>query len=190
MKTIGSLAIIFIAVLLGGCGKDPAPAPMPQAVQIDVSKQWWFDPLGFMLSGPGDDQWKPIGFNLQELNLFSSLDTASLAGTTTPASVLMAPSGQNASFPNPFTTAHSLVFTFPSGYAGSFVLKLVYVDSLMNPVEKKAVRLQCTANPPATSSVHIQIMPAVPVARMRLYFSLSSAANPHFHKVWGNVQKL
>ncbi|HMI78558.1 MAG TPA: hypothetical protein VK484_07170 [Ferruginibacter sp.] len=179
MRTIQFVAVIFIAVLLGACGKDNN-TDQNQTAQIDVSKQWWFDALGNMLTGPGDNQWQPTTFTAQELNLFSSLDTASLAGTTTPVAVLMS----SAIYPNPFSTNHAMHFSFPNGYGGSFVLKLVYVDSLMNPVYKKAVRLQCTANPPPTSSgASVIISPSLPVARL-------TAANPHFHKCWGNIQKL
>jgi hypothetical protein len=156
-----------------------------------VSKQWLFDASGNMLTGSGDGQWQPTTFTTQELNLFNSLDTASLAGTTTPTAVLIASGGYNAIYPNPFSSSHGMGFAFPNGYGGAFVLKLVYVDSLMNPVYKKAVRLQCTASPPpTTSAAFVAILPSIPVARLRLYFTLSTAADPYFYKSWGNIQRL
>lgn len=189
MKTKQLLPAIFICLLLAACNKSDSPGT--QATPIDVSKQWWFDASGNMLTGPGDNQWKAINFTAQELSLFSSLDTANLVGTTTPAAVLIASGSHNALYPNPFSSSQQLPFSFPNGYAGQFVLKLVYVDSLMKPLLKKVVRLQSNAYPPPTTSgVAVTIMPTIPVGRARLYYTLSSATDPHFFKCWGNIQKL
>ena len=190
MKTIKLSGTFLFFILLCGCRSKETPTPTPQSTQIDVSKQWRFDATGLLLTGPGDGQWKSTTFTAQELNLFASLDTANLIGTTTPAQVLET-NGYNAIYPNPFILSgpHAMSFTFPNGYSGQFVLKLVYVDSLMNPLFKKAVKLQSNAYPPPTTSgVNIQILPSVPVGRHRLYYTLSSASNPNFYTCWGNIQ--
>lgn len=189
MKTLQLLPFVLICLLLNNCNKSESSGT--QTTQIDVSKQWWFDAFGVMLTGPGDNQWKATTFTAQELNLFSSLDTADLTGTTTPSAVLIASGSHNAVYPNPFSSSQQLPFSFPNGYAGQFVLKLIYVDSLMNPLLKKAVRLQSNAYPPPTTSgVAVLIQPTIPVGRFRLYYTLSSISNPHFFKCWGNIQKL
>lgn len=189
MKLIQLVPAIFICLLLNACNKSNSPGN--QITQIDVSNQWWFDVSGNMLTGPGDNQWKATTFTAQELSLFSNLDTANLIGTTTPGSVLLASGSHHALYPNPFSSSQQLPFSFPNGYAGQFVLKLVYVDSLMNPLLKKVVRLRSNAYPPPTTSgVAVIIQPIIPVGRLRLYYTLSSASDPHFFKCWGNIQKL
>ena len=183
------LTFLFLSIiLLSGCGKGDSPNP--QSTQIDVSKQWRFDAVGSLLTGPGDGQWKSTLFTALELSLFTSLDTANLTGTTAPSQVLE-PNGYNAIYPNPFnfSASHGMGFSFPNGYSGQFVLKLVYVDSMMNPIFKKAVRLQANAYPPPTTSgIYLLIMPSVPVGRHRLYYMLSAASDPRFYTSWGNVQ--
>ncbi len=190
MKTIQLSGTFLFFILLCGCGNKETPTPIPQSTQIDVLKQWRFDISGNLLTGPGDGQWKSTAFTAQELNLFTSLDTTNLTGTTTPPQVLES-NGYNAIYPNPFilSAPHGMHFSFPNGYAGQFVLKLVYVDSLMNPLFKKAVRLQSNAYPPPTTSgLDLYILPVVSVGRHRLYYTLSSASNPHFYTCWGNVE--
>jgi len=183
MKTI--LPAFLICLLFIGCSKS---SDSNQITQIDVSQQWKFDALGNTISGPGDTQWQSTTFTSQELSLFSSMDTANLTGTVMPGAVLRT---QNFPFPNPFTTSHNLVLSFPNGYVGPFVLKMVYVDSLMNPLLKMSTRWQATAYaPPTASSFGVTITPTiVPVGRFRLYYTLSAASNPHFYKCWGNIQK-
>jgi hypothetical protein len=175
-------------MLICGCGRTDDPTP--QSTSIDVSKQWRFDASGNLLTGPGDSQWKSTTFTSAELNLFASMDTASLTGTTVPSQVLES-NGYNAIYPNPFilSASHAMGFQFPNGYSGQFVVKLVYVDSLMNPIFKKAFRLQSNAYPPPTTSgINFLIMPSVPVGRHRLYYMLCAASNPRFYTSWGNVQ--
>jgi hypothetical protein len=183
------LPIFYLSfILLCGCGKSDSSNT--QQTPIDVSKQWWFDASGNLLTGPGDGQWKSTTFSVQELGLFTSLDTADLTGTTAPTQVLES-NGYNAIYPNPFklSLSHGMHFSFSNGYSGQFVLKLVYADSLMNPVFKKTVRLQANAYlPPTPSSLNVLIVPQVPVARLRLYYILSAASNPRFYTCWGNVQ--
>ena len=117
------LPFFLFFIILAGCGKSDSPAP--QSTSIDVSKQWWFDSFGFLLTGPGDGQWKSTTFTAAELNLFASMDTASLTGTTVPSQVLE-PNGYNAIYPNPFilSASHGMGFQFPNGYSGQFVIKL------------------------------------------------------------------
>ncbi len=179
--------LYFLFILMCGCGKSDSPAPQP--TPIDVSKQWWFDATGLLLTGPGDGQWRSTTFTAQELALFASLDTTSLTGTTAPPQVLET-HGYNAIYPNPFiaSASHAMSFNFPNGYSGQFVLKLVYVDSLMNPLFKKVVRLQSiAAPPPTTSGVSVLIIPSVPAGRHRLYYMLSAASNPRIYTTWGNI---
>ena len=98
---------------------------------IDVSKQWLITIQGEVISSPGDDQWQSKTFTTQEMNLFSSLDTANLSGTTAPDSVTGTPHGYNATYPNPFMTSYALSLHFSDGYSGQIVFKCVIVDSTM-----------------------------------------------------------
>ena len=188
MKTKQLLLIFLCCIVLASCGRSDDP--IPQQTSIDVSKQWRFDASGNLLTGPGDGQWKSTSFTAQELALFAALDTANLTGTTAPAQVLES-NGYNAIYPNPFlaSASHAMSFSFPNGYSGQFVLKLVYTDSLMNPLLKKTIRLQANASPPpTTSSINLQIMPLLPAGRHRLYYMLCAASNPRFYSSWGNIQ--
>jgi hypothetical protein len=178
MKYKNLFYLLLFVIVFSACKKsDSAPEP----TKIDVSAQWVIDFVGLIISGPGDSQWRKKAFTAQEQNLFNSLDTASLVGTSTPDSVIEAPSIYNAPYPNPFVNFHNLSFRFINGFNGEYVVKYVVVDSLMNPLDKKVTRLQ--------GNHTISIMPTLPVGRFRLYFTLSSAANPHFYKCWGNIQR-
>ena len=158
---------------------------------IDVSAQWKTDALGDLLSGLSDQQWQAKIFNSAEQNLFNSLDTANLSGTTTPGAVLEIPYRYNCIYPTPFNSQFQMTFRFTAGFSGQFVFKCVIVDSLMNPIDKKTAKLQATVypGPGNSSSTTIAIMPNVPIGRFRLYFTLSSQANAPFYKSWGNIQR-
>lgn len=185
MKTSQLSLTILVFLIFFSCSKSN---DSNQPTQIDVSQQWKFDALGNTLSGPGDTQWQSTTFTSQELGLFNSMDTANLTGTTTPSAVLHT---QNFPCPNPFASSQNLFLTFPSGYTGPFVLKMVYVDSLMNPILKMSSRWSATAySPPTPSGFGLTITPTIlPTGRFRLYYTLSAASNPHFYKCWGNIQK-
>ena len=188
MKTNQILTFILAVFIIISCNKnsDTGNTTTP----IDVSAQWKFDLLGYPILALADGQWQSKTFTSNELNLFNSLDTANLSGTTTPASVVETPGSYNSIYPNPFNSVFAMYFRFTTGYSGPFVFKCVIVDSLMNPIVKKVIRLQATVSPvPGNpSSSNFQIMPNIPIGRFRLYYTLNSQANPHFYKSWGNIQ--
>ncbi|MEO6833393.1 MAG: hypothetical protein ABI169_14395, partial [Chitinophagaceae bacterium] len=151
---------------------------------IDVSKQWSIDFQHNVISSFGDGQWQNKTFTAQELNLFSSLDTTNLSGTTTPSSVIESSPGYNSCYPNPFTTVYALSLWFADGYSGQIALKFVVVDSTMMPYTNGTARLNVI-----NSSINVTFNPTIPVGRFRFYYTLSSQANQHFYKSWGNIQK-
>jgi hypothetical protein len=172
---------LLIGILLLSCNKDQN--------NIDVSQQWYVDYNGNLISGPVDGQWGPKVFSTQEQNLFTGLDTASLAGTTTPDSVL----SSSTIIPNPFKTEAMFVFTFSSGYNGLLEFKYVIVDDHLNVMDKGAIRVQGTSYPniplnPSTSGA-VSFTPNIPAGKFRIYYSLSTASNPSFYTSWGNIQK-
>jgi hypothetical protein len=181
MKLNSLLYSLFFIVIFNSCKKNDQSSDQ---TQIDVSAQWIIDPVDFIISGPGDGQWRKKIFTSQEQNLFSSLDTVSLTGTTTPDSVIEAPSSYNSVYPNPLYSVHKLTFRFTNGFGGAYILKYVIVDSLMNPLEKMVARMH------ANITNTVAIMPNIPIGRFRLYYTLSSEANPDFYKCWGNLQKV
>lgn len=187
MKTIQLIFVVLSTSFFNACNeKETTPIPV---LQVDVSRQWKFDNIGMLVSGYSDGQWASTSFSQQEIDLFSSLDTADLAGTTPPNSVIPVSGSYNAPFPNPFSGVHRFNLNFSIGYSGQFVLKLVYVDSLANAVYKKAIKLQATALPaPNPARAVVDVVPVIPAGRFRLYYTLSSAADRHFYKCWGNVQ--
>ena len=176
---------ILILIIISSCGKDNDN----QTTSIDVSKQWIIDPLGNIVSSPGDGQWQRKTFTTQELSLFNSLDTANLSGTTTPDSLFESLAFYT--YPNPFLTTNLLFLRFANGFSGQIVFKCVLVDSLMTPLYKAAARLNIIAStiPPFFSAGSIMFNPTVPIGRFRFYYTLSSQSNPHFYKCWGNIQK-
>ena len=175
------MCFLFSAlIIVTSCGKKDKIG----TATIDVSKQWSIDGLGNIISSPGDGQWQPTQFTAQELNLFGSLDTANLSGTTTPGSVVQYPSGYISTYPNPFATFPALSLRFNSGYSGQIIFKCVIVDSTMTPQFKLATRLIVS-----NSTVNMVFNPTIPVGRFRLFFTLSAQSNPHFYKNWGNIQK-
>jgi hypothetical protein len=184
------LAFSLITILLISCGKANNNG---QPAEIDVSAQWQINSVGQLVLGLNDGQWKNKVFTTEEQNLFASLDTVNLSGTIKPDSVFeTTPLSNNYTFPNPFTTYNQLQFRFTNDYSGQLVLKYVIVDSLMNPVNKAAVKFQaavCLGCPLHPSSSLITITPNLPTGRFRLYYSLSSQSNQHFYKSWGNIQK-
>ncbi len=171
-----------VVTVISSCNEKDTTDPV---TTIDVSKQWKFDNSGNVILALGDGQWQSKTFSTQELNLFSSLDTANLSGTTAPGSVLENPPFYNATFPNPFTSLHILPFKFNSGYSGQIVLKYVVADSTMTALFKAATKLNVS-----NASTNILFNPAISVGRFRLYYTLSSQSNPHFYKSWGNIQKI
>lgn len=173
--------LAFALTVLISCSKKNDPKPP----QIDVSSQWTIDALGNIISSPGDGQWHAQTFTAQELNLFSSLDTANLGGTSTPGSVVEGPSRYNSSYPNPFATLYYLSLQFTNSFSGQIVLKYVIVDSTMTSQVKGAFKLNVS-----NSSINIAFSPTIPVGRFRFYYTLSSQSNPHFYKTWGNIQKV
>jgi hypothetical protein len=60
----------------------------------------------------------------------------------------------------------------------------------MNPLFKKAERLQAAVYGPLNLSASntILIAPNLPAGKYRLYYTLSSQANPHLYTSWGNIQ--
>jgi hypothetical protein len=173
--------LFFALILVNSCAKKSDTA----VTTIDVSKQWRIDPLGNVISSPGDGQWQTKIFTVQELDLFSSLDTANLSSTTTPGAVLENPPGYNSTYPNPFTTVNALSLRFTNGYSGQIIFKCVVTDSTMTTYFKAATRLIVSS-----SSISIAFNPTIPVGRFRFFYTLSSQANPHFYKSWGNIQKI
>lgn len=180
MRTKLIFYLIFVLIIINSCSKKNDA----EVTSIDVSNQWSIDLSGNVILSLGDGQWQTKTFTSQELNLFSSLDTANLSGTTTPASVLETPPGYNSTYPNPFITVNALSLQFPGGYSGQFVLKCVVVDSTMTAHFKAATRLTVSS-----SSTTILFNPTIPVGRFRFFYTLSSQSNPHFYKSWGNIQK-
>jgi hypothetical protein len=89
MTTKSICYLIFALLIISSCSKKDDP----EAPMIDVSKQWSIDLLGNVISSTGDRQWLATTFTDQELNLFTSLDTADLSGTNAPAFVLEIPPG-------------------------------------------------------------------------------------------------
>jgi hypothetical protein len=171
---------IWIACLLlttFSCFKKELRPP-----KINVTAQWQIDTYGNPVSTANDNQWKSNSLTEEEMRLFNSLDTMNLAGTTTPVNMSEA---VNYPFPNPFRDMHTLVFNFGGGFSGDVVFKYVIADRYLQAVDKRVARLNAQN---ANASVAIQ--PPVPVGQYRLYYTLSSQANPHFYKRWGNIQKV
>ena len=192
MTTKFFLFYLLITIIIISCGKNNETTN--QSTVIDVSKQWQVNPVGQLVLGLTDGQWQNKVFTTQEQNLFISLDTANLLGTTKPDSVFETnPVSNNFTIPNPFTSFNQLRFGFTNGYTGQLVLKFVIVDSLMNSLYKGVIKIQasicstCPLNP--SSSNLITITPNIPIGRFRFYYSLSSQLNQHFYKSWGNIQK-
>jgi hypothetical protein len=171
----------IVLIILISCNKKDDPV-VPTS--IDVSKQWSVDIFGVAINPLSDGQWQSKTFTSQELNLFNSLDTANLNGTTTPQSVIDTPPGYNPTFPNPFMTVNALALRFSNGFSGEIVLKAVVVDSTMTSYFKVASRLNVQ-----NGSTVLQFNPNIPIGRFRFYYTLSSQSNPHFFKSWGNIQK-
>jgi hypothetical protein len=177
---------IILLVLATACKKDSNNS-------IDVSKQWKIDNLGVLISGLGDGQWGNKTFSAQELNLFTSLDTVDLTGTTMPDSVWEEkPVSNNYAFPNPFKQTTNLFFRFSPRFSGQIVLKYVIVNGDFNVVKKSAIRIQatvCSCPSFSSSSGVIDLLPNVAIGQFRLYYTLSSQGNNHFYKTWGNIEK-
>lgn len=172
---------IIAVFILCSCNEKEEPFLTPN---IDVSKQWILDNIGVVISSPFDGQWQTKTFTSQELDLFNSLDTTNLNGTTSPLSVVETSPGYNSIFPNPFMGEHALALRFNTGFSGQIVIKAVVVDSTMTPYSKVSARLNVE-----NASTILAFAPTIPVGRFRLYYTLSSQANPHFYKSWGNIQK-
>lgn len=197
MKVCVLFIIISCVVAFSSCGKNNAESnPAPAAQQpIDVSAQWYIDAVGNPQMTLADGQWQRKSFTAAEQNLFSSMDTASLAGTSKPDSVYESPPIYNSIYPNPFlvNNAFGMYLRFTPGYLGEYIMKLVITDSLLNPVVKRSVRFQASAagSPAAPTRTNFNMMPGIAAAgRYRMYFTLSAQSNPHFYKCWGNIQTI
>ena len=188
MRVWRSLSLFSLLILITTCSKNSKI--FNPRTQIDVSAQWVIDPAITTILSLGDGQWQSRIFTTEEQNLFTSLDTADLTGTSTPSVVIESPSRYYCIFPNPFPLSFRNYFILNPGYAGQFVLKTVIVDSLMNSIEKSAIRVTANSNLPNPSYSNVStFQPTLSPGRYRLYFTLSSLANPHFYKSWGNIQK-
>ncbi len=183
------LSVSLLFLLMASCTKKEDPDDM--ATPIDVHTQWIIDANGQLVSGQADGQWQAHDFTATERNLFTSLDTADLSGTLPPLTVMELPDSYNSIYPNPFSSVFAIRLGFTSDYTGPFVMKYVIVDSLMNPLEKKVIRLEANLypGPDNPSSAHVQFMPNIPAGQFRLYYSLSAASAPNFYQTWGNIQK-
>jgi len=182
MTTKYFFSSIIALLILSSCNEKENPV-LPTT--IDVSKQWSIDIFGVAITPLLDGQWQTKTFTSQELSLFNSLDTTNLNGTTTPQSVIDTPPGYNPTFPNPFMTVNTLALRFSNGFSGQIVLKAVVVDSTIKSYFKVATRLTVQ-----NGSTALQFNPTIPIGRFRFYYTLSSQANPHFFKSWGNIQKM
>lgn len=177
---------IIVSILGAACKKDSNKS-------IDVSKQWKMDNHGLLISGMTDGQWGNKTFSTQELDLFKSLDTVDLTGTTVPDSVLEEkPVSHNYAFPNPFKQTTNLFFRFSPGFSGQIVLKYVIVNGDFTVVKKSAIKIQATVcSCPSFSSTSgiIDLLPNVARGQFRIYYTLSSLGNDHFYKTWGNIEE-
>ena len=187
--------LIACAAAFTSCKKNNTDStPAPQAQQpIDVSAQWYVDASGTPQAVLADGQWQRKNFTTAEQGLFSSMDTASLAGTAKPDSVYESPPVYNCIYPNPFLANNSFAMNlrFTPGYLSEYVIKIVITDNLLNPLLKKSARLQASTagSPAAPTRTGFAIMPGIAAAgKYRMYFTLSSQSNPHFYKCWGNGQ--
>ncbi|MEZ0610167.1 hypothetical protein ACAW74_16745 [Fibrella sp. WM1] len=165
---------IVLLLILSSCNEKNDPVV---TTTIDVSKQWSVDMFGVAVNPLSDGQWQTKTFTLEESNLFNSLDTANLRGTTTPQSVIDTPPGYNPTFPNPFVTVNTLALRFSNGFSGQVFFKAVVVDSTMTSYFKVATRLNVQ-----NGFTALQLNPTIPTGRFRYYYTLSSQANPHFFK--------
>lgn len=174
------------ALLVSSCKKSKDNST------INLSSQYQVDALGNFISGDlSDNQWKNKSFSSAEMALFAGLDTADLSGTTKPDSINQR--FLNTIYPNPSYLQGGFYYStyYNIGFSGKVVMKYVLVDSLMNVVDKGAIRLQAQSNPPPTPSTSnaIAFKPNTAPGRFRLYFTFSAASNEHFYKSWGNIQR-
>ncbi len=184
-------ALLAALIIFISCSKS---AGSSNSASIDVTKQWFIDDAGLLIQGLSDGQWSNRAFTSQEQNLFSSLDTANLAGTSQPDSVFEeSPVSHNYIIPNPYSAYSQLHFQFTNGFSGTIMFKMVVVDNHLKPVDKEAFRIQASvcsgcAMPFSNSSL-IRIMPNIPAGQYRLYYTLGSVSNPQFYTSWGNIQR-
>ena len=171
--------ILFLFLLSGivflpGCGKDGVS-------RADVSAQWQIDENGGIIKSLNDGQWQQKTFTKQELELFSSLDTMSLAGTTAPATIN---NQRTYAYPNPFVGAHDFPLKCESGYNGSCIFKYVIVDNKMKSVDRAVARLYFS-----NGIASVRVGPEITSGKYRVYYTLSASGKPHFFQTWGNVEK-
>jgi hypothetical protein len=174
-------SLLFFTIIISSCSKKDGET---QPTKIDVSSQWTIDAGGNAIVALNDFQWVSKTFNGKEIALFTSLDTADLSGTISPATVVETPPGYVATYPNPFLSNFTLTLRFNIGYPGPFVFKAVVVDSSLSPLFKTAQRLSVF-----NQQISIAFNPGLPVGRYRIYYTLSSQGNAHFYKSWGNIQR-
>jgi hypothetical protein len=189
-KKVMNVLFMLIAVsFLDSCKDKDEPGLVP--TKIDVNSQWQIDETGVVISNTTDGQWVAKTFIDEEINLFKSLDTISLDGTIKPFALMTAPLNYNSIYPNPFSQSFSMNFRFLNNYEGPYVMKYVVVDSLLNPVEKKALKGIAVVEqlPGLPSSSNLLIAPNFPKGKYRFYYTLSAKDEPHFYKSWGNIQR-
>jgi hypothetical protein len=160
---------------------------------IDVSAQWETLDVYEITDSLNDGQWRPKVFTQSEIDLFKSLDTTNLTGTSAPDSLLSNP------FPicsNPFDSVTALPLRFSNNYAGQFVCKYVIIDSLFNPIIKASERVQANRFVDSITYLHsfsigvLIIRPKLPIGRYRMYYTLSAEGNQIFYKTWGNIRRV
>jgi hypothetical protein len=147
--------------------------------KIDVSDIYMTDNIGNLINNPpNDNQWKLADFNDKELVLFSSMDTANLAGTKLPAI-----SNSYYGYPNPFTNTISVSATLAQPLNGEIVVKYVVVNNRLGAVQKGCSRIS------VSSWINFMLPGNFSIGNYRLYYTFSAESHPHFFKSWGNIQK-
>lgn len=167
---------LFVSALMinlfFGCKKDT----------IDLSAIYAVDNIGNQIGPfPNDNQWKSQIFSDKEMDLFKSLDTANLSGTT-----IASFSQHYYAYPNPSSTNFSIpAILTPPASGGSIVVKFVVVNGYMLPVKKGAVRVKLDS----TGFAFI-ISGDFDSGSYRVYFTFSAEGHEHFFKSWGNILKM
>jgi len=180
-----SLAIVT-SVIISSCSKTTSvnsTTSINSQKAINVSCQQYIDALGNPLEQVGNclSPSDSAGFTQQELNLFNSLDTADLSGTTVPAA-----SYSFAIYPNPILSDLNIQYHFNNSFSGQIVAKYVITDSLLNPVYKTIAYLNFTS---PYSSLVISLQTSIPAGKYRLFQTLSAQSYNNFSRSWINITK-
>ena len=192
MRSKYILPLLFVLIIFGACRKN---GNTDTGQLIDVSDQWETSGYGFVVSGTQNGQWEAATFSAKEQALFNCLDTADLTGTSKPDSIvaISAPVRNTFSYPNPYPHFFYIPCIFTKGYDGFFVMKAVIVDSMMRIVYKTTKKLQpvfFSQDPLGQSFINVPVDPNLAAGKYRLYYTFSTAANLHFYKCWGNIEKM